>query len=109
MRRNNDDTWAKTRNQDGRLLLCTAAALSLKWIDMNRIFEANMTAIYEKDVITGLSPFMLAAVGLNSDIESVYRLSQAHPVELGQVYVTDEPRKQVEEGGDHEKEGARDE
>ena len=44
--------------------------------------EANKIAIYEKDVVTGLSPFMLAAVGMNSDLESVYRLCREYPVAI---------------------------
>jgi len=99
IRRNNVAAWAKSRNQDGRLLLCTAVAASLEWIYTKRIFEANMIAIYEKDVMTGLSPFMLAAVGLNSDIESVYRLFREYPAAIGPVDTTDVPRKQVEKEG----------
>ena len=41
----------------------------MKWKDTKRIFEANKSAIYEKDV-----PFMFAVVEMNSDLESVYRL-----------------------------------
>ena len=59
-----------------------AAAVSIKWKDIKRIFEANKIAIYEKDVVTDLSPFMLAAVGINSDLESVYRLCREYPVAI---------------------------
>ena len=79
---NNMKEWVKTKRQDGRLPLCTAAALSVKWKYIQLIFEANMVAIYEKDVVTGLSPFMLAAVGMGSDLESVYRLCREYPVAI---------------------------
>ena len=82
MTRNNMEEWVKTKGQDGRLPLCTAAAASLKWKYIQLIFEANMVAIYERDVVTGLSPFMLAAVGINSDLESVYRLCREYPVAI---------------------------
>ena len=41
-----------------------------------------MVAIYERDVVTGLSVFMLAAVGMKSDLESVYRLCREYPVAI---------------------------
>ena len=71
-----------TMRQDGHLPLFTAAAVSMKWKDTERIFEANKIAIYNKNLVTGLSPFMLAAVGKNSDLESVYRLCREYPVAL---------------------------
>ena len=82
MTRNNMEEWVKTKGQDGRLPLCIATALSMKWKDTKRIFDAHKIAIYEKDVVTGLSPFMLAAVGMNSDLESVYRLCREYPVAI---------------------------
>ena len=54
----------------------------MKWIDTKKIFYANMPAIYETDAWTGLSPFMLAAVGAKSDLESVYRLCREYPVAI---------------------------
>lgn len=74
--------WTKTRNEYGRSQLMTAAAISLKWGCMKRIFDSNSSAIYEVDAMTGLSVAMLAAVGPNSDIESVYRISKAYPPAL---------------------------
>jgi hypothetical protein len=79
---NNMKEWVQTRAHDGRLPLCTAAAASLRWNDIKCIFEANMVAIYERDVVTGLSVFMLAAVGMKSDLESVYRLCREYPVAI---------------------------
>ena len=77
MTTNNMEEWVKSKWQDGRLPLCAAAALSLKWKDTKRIFEANKSAIYEKDV-----PFMFAVVEMNSDLESVYRLCREYPVAM---------------------------
>ena len=71
--------WARTGNHDGRLPLHSAAAASLKWADTKLIFESNMMAIYDRDIVTGLSPFMLASVGQSSDIESIYRLLRENP------------------------------
>ena len=49
---------------------------------MKRIFDANKIAAYDRDVATGLSPFMLAAVGMNSELEPVYRLCREYPVTI---------------------------
>ena len=75
----NKKIWAKTRSVDGRLPLCTASITSLKWIDLKEIFLANMLAIYEIDAWTGLPIFMLAAIGVDSDLESVYCILREHP------------------------------
>ena len=79
---NNMEEWVKTRAHDDRLPLCTAAAVSLKWKEIKRIFGTNMVAIYERDVVTRLSVFMLAAVGMNSDLDSVYRLCGVCPIAI---------------------------
>ena len=49
---------------------------------MKKIFLANMLAIYKTDTWTGFPMFMLAAVGADSDLESVYRLLREYPVAL---------------------------
>jgi len=71
--------WAKTRSLDGRLPLVTAAVRSLKWSIMRQIFAANMPIIHEIDEMTGLPPFMLAAIGKDSDLESIYNLMKECP------------------------------
>jgi len=72
--------WARTRDADARLPLTIAAARSLEWkANMEEIFSANMPATYEVDAKTGLSLFMLAAVGPSSKIESVYHLLREFP------------------------------
>lgn len=68
-----------TRDEDGRTPLCIAAARSLKWADMKLVFAANMPAIYQIDVITGLPIFMLSAVGPASNMESIYNLLKELP------------------------------
>jgi len=73
-------TWPKTKNKDGRLLLFTALEQNIKWSNgLGTILEANGAAIEEVDLVTGLEAFMLAAVGKNSNMETVYKLLQDHP------------------------------
>ena len=79
---NNMEEWVNTMGQNVRFPIFMAAAVSIKWKDIKRIFEANKIAIYERDVVTGLSPFMLAAVGMKNDLESVYRLCREYPVAI---------------------------
>jgi len=74
--------WARTRNVDSRLPLFTAAAKSMRWDDMETIYDNNMPAIYEVDALTGLSSFMLAAVGPTSDINCIYNLLKNNPVDF---------------------------
>ena len=71
-----------------RLLLCTAAAQSLKWEwepKTKRTFVANMPAVYEVDGETELEVFMLAAVGEGSDLEAVYRLLREYPTAIARA------------------------
>jgi len=74
--------WSKIKDEEDRLPLATSAALSQKWSDIEPIFAANKLAIYETDEVTGLPLCLLAAVGLDSDIESVYRLLKEYPPAL---------------------------
>jgi len=72
--------YAKMKNQQGRLLLFTALEQSINWSDgLSNILQGNGAAIENTDVITGLEAFMLAAVGSNSNMETVFRLLQDHP------------------------------
>jgi len=61
------------------LPLVTSAAKCLTWVNMQQIYSANMSAIYEVDEISGLPVFVLAAVGPTSDIEAVYNLLREYP------------------------------
>lgn len=74
--------WSRTKSKDGQLPLTTAAALSLKWTTMERIFNGNKPAIYEIDEVTDLPISILAAVGPKCDIDSVYSLCKEHPTVL---------------------------
>jgi len=59
--------------------LCTATVRCLKWVDIQRIFLLNMSAIHDVDKKTGLPVFVLAAVGPTSHIEAVYNLLREFP------------------------------
>lgn len=75
---------AKITDDCGRLPLCIAAERSLKWSRwLQKIFHANMPAIEITDPVTALEPFMLAAVGVDSDFEAVYALLRGYPVAIG--------------------------
>jgi len=79
----NMKVWGRTRNEtSGRLPLFTAAARSLTWVDVRQILAVNMPVIYDVDGLTGLPVFMLAAVGPQSNIESVYHLLKEYPSAL---------------------------
>jgi len=72
---------------DGRLPLFTAARRSLKWCYVEKVFTAQMPAIHGIDVLSGLPAFMLAAAGLDSDIESVYNLLKEYPAAMSATYI----------------------
>ena len=83
MSHQNISKWSRTHNGEGRLPLMVAAAMSLRWRDAARIFDAHRPAVYEADDgVTGLPLFMLAAVGRSSDVEVVYRLLKEYPPAL---------------------------
>jgi len=69
-----------TLDRRRRLPLHCAADANLRWIDGTReIVEANYLALGDVDAVTGLYPFMLAAVGECSDYCTVFRMLQCHP------------------------------
>ena len=72
--------WARTRLASGRLPLFYTAEKSLEWECVRHVFNANMPAIQELDVITGLPVFMLTAIGTSSNLESIYNLLREYPV-----------------------------
>jgi len=75
--------YSKLKNESGQLPLFTASERSLKWSDgLCKILEANGGAIEDVDETTGLEAFMLAAVGIKSNMETVYRLLLDHPAAL---------------------------
>jgi len=93
--------WARTYGIDGRLPAFTAAARSLKWVQMEEIFTVNMPVVQEIDVLTGLPLFMLAAAGPTSDTESIYNLLKEYPSAMSLVNqghqnsFTDSIRKEI--------------
>jgi len=75
--------FSRNRNEHGRLLLFTALENSIKWSDsLCKIVEGYGAAIEETDTVTALEAFMLAAVGTNSNMETVYNLLQYHPAAI---------------------------
>ena len=62
-----------------KALPLAAAIRSLDWVTVQCIFIANMPAIQEQDSITGLPAFMLAAIGVSSNLESIYNLLRQYP------------------------------
>jgi len=76
--------WGRKKDKNSyRLPLCAAAAKSLAWVDVKKIFAVNMPAIHDVDDLTGLPVFMLAGIGPTSDIESVYNLLKEYPTAGG--------------------------
>jgi len=76
-------TCAKIEDDLGRLPLFIAAESSLKWnAGLRNIFVAYMPAIELTDPVTALKPFMLAAVGLDSNLEAVYGLLREYPAAI---------------------------
>jgi len=71
--------WARTRGDDGRFPLFTAAAKGVQWSKVKQIFISNMPVVNEIDVVTGLPLSLLAATGPTCDIESVYNLLKECP------------------------------
>jgi len=79
----NWNIYANIRNKQGRWPLFTASEKKLKWSDgLREILEANGAAIENVDTATSLEAFMLAAVGSNSDLETVYSLLEDHPAAI---------------------------
>ena len=70
----------------GRFPLSVAAEQSIGWSSgggwLRNIFLAHMPAIEVCDRVTGLEPFMLAAVWGNSDLEAVYELLRRYPAAI---------------------------
>lgn len=76
---------ARIKDRHGRWFLCTAveaAATKGTWEGeggLGEIFTANMAAVDDTDVVTGLEPFMLAGMGPNSSLEVIYHLLRENP------------------------------
>lgn len=83
MTQQNMKIWSRTQNEDDHPPLMTVAAISLEWKNMKRIFYSNKAVIYETDdTVKGLPVSLLAAVGPDSDLESVCHLCKENPLPL---------------------------
>lgn len=73
--------FARVKDENDRLLLFCAVETGFKWSDkLQEIYRSYMPAITEIDPLTGLSLFMLAAIGPDSDLNTVYHLLLEYPV-----------------------------
>ena len=67
------------RNQSGRLLH-TAMAHGMKLSgDLILLMNCPRGAIFDKDPVTGLYPFMLMAEGTKCDLATLFYLLQSNP------------------------------
>lgn len=76
--------------QTGRLPLAIVAEHGVPWSSprsnnggdgsLPKVLREDLAAIEETDSTTGLSMFMLAAVGARSDLEAVFRLLVEYPI-----------------------------
>jgi len=73
----NWDQWVE--HHDGRSPLHGAAEANLCWEELNPILQRDKAAILDVDPKTNMEAFMLAAVGSDSKLESVYALLENHP------------------------------
>jgi len=76
--------YSKVRNEQGRLPLFIALEQNVTWFDggLCKILKGYGASIEYTDTVTGLEAFMLAAVGTNSNLETVYKLLQDHPAAI---------------------------
>ena len=74
---------ASTRFDQNRLLLHRSILQKLStpytWKSVEKIVTANLQAVVEKDPVVELYPFQLAAVGHESDLNSIYELLRRAP------------------------------
>jgi len=77
----NWNTYAKQKNEQGRLPLFTALSEGVTWYDgVGSILKGNGAAIETVDVVTALQAFMVA--GTSSSLETVFLLLQDHPAAI---------------------------
>ena len=68
------------RDSNGRLPLHLGASICLQWeCGLKTVFEAYPAAVNCADPTTGLHAFMLAAVGDDCDVSTVFHLLVEHP------------------------------
>merc|ERR1712157_343830 len=71
--------WEQWAEHNGRSPLHGAAEANLCWEELNPILRRDKAAILAVDPKTNMEAFMLAAVGSDSKLESVYALLENHP------------------------------
>merc|ERR1712003_434187 len=71
--------WEQWAEHNGRSPLHGAAEANLSWEELNPILQRDKAAILGVDPKTNMEAFMLAAVGSDSKLESVYALLENHP------------------------------
>ena len=77
---------AMIKDDDGRLPIHVAANIGLKWsCGMEDIVEANMVGLDTQDPLTGLYPFMLAALGSCADLTSISSMFALMPDVLERI------------------------
>jgi hypothetical protein len=75
------------RDKNNRLPIHVALEQGLKWSsELVAIININISHLKDKDPLTNLHPFVLAAVG-NSDLRTIHHLLRLHP---GQVEVSND-------------------
>jgi len=76
----NWNVCANMKHRQDRWTLFTAIERNLTWSEgLCEILKHNGAAIEDVDTVTNLEAFMLAGVGPNSDLETVFMLLQDHP------------------------------
>jgi len=70
---------ANTKDKNGNVPLINAIERGWKWSELQKAFVSNMPAIKKLDIVTGLAPFMLVAIGPRRDLESIHHLLNESP------------------------------
>ena len=72
-------TQSNNCNNGGRLPLHIAAERNSRYSEVSTILNSNAAAVSIADPVTGLMPFMLAGVGTNSNLNTVFELLRSEP------------------------------
>merc|ERR1719401_2399074 len=79
--------WEQWAEHNGRSPLHGAAEANLCWEELKPILQRDKAAILAVDPKTNMEAFMLAAVGSDSKLESVYALLENHPAAVSPYVV----------------------
>ena len=87
-------TYSSMKRTDNNLPLFTASKRKMKWREgLSDIVKGYPKAIEDVDWISGLEAFMLAALGVQSDLETIYQLLLYHPSAINLYASTSETKK----------------